>query len=99
MSKTASKSESKTEARKPAKKETRKASNKKADPVPTDPQEDSEAKVGAFVDIVDGEHKGRYGVLEEAPDQDHCIVRTRDAASERLVVKYDELRPAEAGKR
>ena len=76
-----------------------KSTKKKADPVPNDPMEDTQAVVGGFVDIVEGENKGRYGVLIEAPDQDHCIVRTRDAASERLVVKYDELRPAEAGKR
>ena len=78
---------------------TRAENAEKADQVPSDPLDDSEAKVGGFVDVVDGEHQGRYGVLIEAPDKDHCIVRTRDAATERLVVSYDQLRPAEAGKR
>lgn len=81
------------------KKPAKKAAKKKApETLPTQP-DDSQATVGAFVDVVEGEHEGRYGVLVEAHSLDTAIVRTRDAASERIVTKYSELRPAEAGRR
>ena len=74
------------------------AENAEADEqVPVDPTDDSMAVVGGFVRVVKGEHEGRYGVLIAAPSKHNCIVRTRDAATERLVVDYSELEPAEAG--
>lgn len=67
--------------------------------IPVDPREDTMAREGGFVQIVSGEHEGRYGVLISAPSVDNCVVRTRDDDSERLVVAYKDLRPADAGGR
>ncbi len=69
-------------------------------------RDDSDASVGHFVDVVEGEHKGRYGVLIDFADYDRktgfpnkAIVRTRDKDTARIVVDYESLRPAEAGGR
>jgi hypothetical protein len=61
---------------------------------------DDQATPGHFVEVVSGPQKGRYGVLI-GQDQysDNVIVRTRDADSERILVKYGDLEPSEAGKR
>jgi hypothetical protein len=67
--------------------------------IPVDSRDDSDARIGGFVEVVSGEHEGRYGVLISAPGFHSCVVRTRDANSERLVVSYDQLIPADAGRR
>lgn len=54
--------------------------------------------LGHFVDIVSGEHKGRYGTFETV-EGNEAVVRTRDAESERLNVKVSDLQRAEAGRR
>lgn len=61
--------------------------------------EDSQAVPGHFVEVISGDHKGRYGVLIEEADKDNVIIRTRDENSERLVVKYADLEPSRSGKR
>jgi hypothetical protein len=59
---------------------------------------DDDAKVGGFVDVVDGEHKGRFGaferILEHGKDgwPSKALVRTRDEFNELLVVPYEHLR-------
>ena len=72
-------------------------------PVPAqinDRREDDAPVLGHFVDVVSGEHEGRYGVFETLNhDEKTAVVRSRDAESERLVVKLSDLRPAEAGRR
>ena len=66
---------------------------------------DDDALVGHFVDVVDGDHKGRYGVLDSTsePDADgypsRGTVITRDQHNETINVKYADLRRAEAGRR
>lgn len=72
-------------------------------PVPAqinDRREDDAPVLGHFVDVVSGEHEGRYGVFETLnSDSKTAVIRSRDAESERLVVKLSDLRPAEAGRR
>jgi len=64
-----------------------------------DVRADDAPVLGHFVEIVSGEHKGRYGVFIEATSNGVAVVRTRDSASERLSVKVSDLQPAPAGKR
>lgn len=59
-----------------------------------------DAVEGHFVDVVDGPHKGRYGVLltvGENPKE--STVRTRDEYTDLISVDYADLRPAKAGRR
>ena len=81
-----------------AKKSRKAAKVEVSEALPTQPDDD-QATVGAFVDVVSGDHEGRYGVLVEAHSLDRAIVRTRDANNELLVTAYSDLRPAEAGRR
>lgn len=70
-------------------------------PVPSsinDVRADSDAVLGQFVDVVSGEHKGRYGVFEELTGE-AAVVRTRDADNDRLSCKVSDLVPAQAGRR
>lgn len=59
---------------------------------------DEDAKVGGFVDVVDGEHKGRWGaflrIVKHGADgwPEQALVRTRDEFNEDLVVPYEHLR-------
>lgn len=62
-------------------------------------QEYDHATPGHFVDVVSGPHEGRYGVLVENAEGENVVVRTRDASSERILVKYGDLRPAPPGGR
>lgn len=56
--------------------------------------------LGGFVDVVAGEHEGRYGVLWSiAPNGEDAVVRTRDKFTDLLSVSLADLRPAEAGRR
>ena len=56
--------------------------------------------LGHFVDVVDGEHKGRYGVLQTVdPEEKWGVVRTRDNNTDLLNVELKDLRPAQAGRR
>lgn len=69
-------------------------------PTINDVREDDAAVLGQFVDVVKGEHGGRYGVFVElAQDGKTAVVRTRDSASERLLCPVSSLRPALAGRR
>ena len=91
-----------------AKKKTKKETEV-AKPVPhvdsTTARSDSDARVGAFVNVVKGKHKGRYGVLETVVTlgkdgyPDAVIVVSRDEHADRIVASYDDLVPAEAGER
>lgn len=65
---------------------------------------DREAQLGHFVKVVEGPHKGRYGVYTTVGDvvdgkPATAVVYTRDADAEGLVVQYSHLRPDVAGKR
>src|SRR4051812_48442592 len=66
---------------------------------------DNAALTGHFCDVVAGEHAGRYGVLDSIATVDDDgnpltgIVFTRDDAGERIVVKYEDCRPAQSGRR
>ena len=65
-----------------------------------EPTPDSAAQVGFFCRVIKGEHVGRYGVLlQHNVDDGECLVETRDADNMRLIVKYDELRMDQAGRR
>lgn len=65
----------------------------------------SEALQGHFANVVDGEHKGRYGVYDDNAELDDngrpvtIIIETRDDATERIVVKYEDAKLARAGGR
>lgn len=53
-----------------------------------------------FVDVVSGEHEGRYGVFTwVSDDEKYGVVRTRDARTDLLNVEVKDLRPALAGRR
>jgi hypothetical protein len=95
----ATKKETKKAEAKPKEAKPKKAEKKAPGPIPEPPLADDQAVVGAFVEVVKGDHKGRYGLLMEAHSLDTAIVRTRDSASERIVTKYTDLIPAEAGRR
>ncbi len=56
--------------------------------------------LGHFVDVVDGEHKGRYGVLQSVDETEkYGVVRTRDARTDLLNVEVKDLLPAQSGRR
>lgn len=56
--------------------------------------------LGHFVDVVEGEHKGAYGVFYSIDnDGETAVVRTRDANTDLLTVPVSAMRPAEAGRR
>ncbi len=61
--------------------------------------------IGGFATVTKGEHRNRYGVIEEVVSSDKdgypekVVFRTRDDDSARLVVKFDDLEHAEAGRR
>ncbi len=63
------------------------------------------ANIGEFATVTKGENQGRYGVVESVATFDskgwpkEVIFRTRDAESERLTVKYSDLKASEAGHR
>jgi hypothetical protein len=66
---------------------------------------DDDAITGRFCTVVSGEHQGRYGVLQNTATltangwPELVVVRTRDAEDENLVVRYEDIRPAQAGRR
>jgi hypothetical protein len=71
-----------------------------APPGINDVREDGAAVLGHFVEVVDGKHKGRYGVFEEVSTSGRgAIVRTRDNDSARITCDISDLVPAEAGRR
>lgn len=64
-------------------------------------RDDNDARFNTFVDIVDGEHKGRVGHYFETVSHDlrswypeWVNVRTRDARNEVLSVLYKHIRPS-----
>lgn len=59
---------------------------------------DETARVGFFAKVIDGPHKGRYGVVH-AQTEHTMILRTRDAEDEMLHVQPEHLRPDVAGRR
>ena len=97
--KTKAKSSASSSKKRATKSAPKKSAPAKKKEIPVDPTDDTQAVEGGFVNVVAGKHKGRYGVLISAPSFDSCVVRTRDDASERLVLSYDELEPAEPGGR
>lgn len=72
-------------------------------PVPAqinDTREDDAPVLGHFVEVIGGKYEGRYGVFETLNyDEKTAVVRSRDAESERLVIKLSDLRPALPGRR
>lgn len=76
-----------------------------ADPVgnATNPisRRDVDGIAGQFVDVVDGEHRGRFGHYVNTVSRDEdgvpetILIRTRDARNELLEVAYSEVRPSE----
>lgn len=81
------------------------ASEAPTEPVPDsrslhDRRRDEDAVLGHFVNVVSGEHKGRYGVfIDVESDGETAIVRTRDAENDTFSVPISDLRPAEPGLR
>lgn len=71
----------------------------------TNARDDLDARVGHFVQAVDGEHQGRYGVLDSVATvgkdgfPSTVVVVTRDDENEYIIVNYGDLVPAEAGER
>jgi len=64
-------------------------------------RDDNDARFGQFVDVVDGEHKGRVGHYFETVEHDlktgyptRVLVRSRDALNELLDVAYEHVRPS-----
>jgi hypothetical protein len=61
---------------------------------------DDDAVLGSFVDVVDGEHQGRFGHFFDVADSEQggfpktVLVRTRDEFNEVLRVLYKHLRPS-----
>lgn len=61
--------------------------------------------IGGFATVEKGEHKGRYGVVEQVVAFDskgwpvNVNFRTRDNDHSLLVVKYSDLKASEAGRR
>lgn len=56
--------------------------------------------LGHFVDVVGGEHKGRYGVFTTVDDKEEWgVVRSRDEFTDLLNVKVSDMRRAHAGRR
>lgn len=68
-------------------------------------REDDVPLQGHFVEVVSGEHEGRYGVFESVGSTTAAgypttiVVVTRDDDSERLVLRIEDCRPAVAGGR
>lgn len=66
------------------------------------PRSDEDAVQGQFVDVVDGEHKGRRGAFLSVVEHDlegdgfpkSILVRTRDELNELLTVAYEHVRPS-----
>lgn len=63
---------------------------------------DDDAMLGSWVDIVAGEHQGRFGHYYDTASTDaatgypgEVLVRTRDARNEILQVLYSQVRPSE----
>lgn len=62
---------------------------------------DEDAILGSFVDVVDGEHQGRFGHFFDVVESDSngfpvtALVRTRDSRSDVLSLPYESLRPSE----
>lgn len=99
----------------PPAKAKRKAAKKPARPkapeVVVDPMDapervyaDHQPRLGTFVRVVSGPHKGRYGVFHSVGEEHAgwpttAVVRTRDDEDEQLVLDYGDLRPSEAGHR
>jgi hypothetical protein len=57
---------------------------------------------GHFVDVVDGEHKGRFGAFTEVAEREKdgypktILVRTRDEFNELLTVAYEHVRHSQS---
>lgn len=65
-----------------------------------DTRGDAAPVLGHFVEVVEGEHKGRYGTFWSlGPAQKEAVVRTRDKRTDLLSVPVEYLRPALAGRR
>jgi hypothetical protein len=65
-----------------------------------DPRWDGWPRLNGFVTVVgDGEHAGKYGTADGVDHDGKVIVNTRDENTERIVVDYTDLRPAQAGRR
>lgn len=67
----------------------------------TNRRSDDDALVGHFVDVVAGEHKGRFGAFERVLKHDvetgypaQALIRTRDEFNQLLAVAYKDLRPS-----
>ena len=64
-------------------------------------RDDQDALLNSFVDVVSGEHQGRYGHLFDVVDSEKdgvprtVHVRSRDANNEVLTVAYKDVRPSE----
>lgn len=96
-------------ATKPKKRTTHKVAPEKREtpvkgaPAPTtlglyDVRGDDEAVEGHFVDVVSGDHEGKYGVFLYA-EGDTAVVKARDDLSDTFTTKITDLRPALAGRR
>jgi hypothetical protein len=59
---------------------------------------DETARVGFFAKVVDGIHKGRYGLIRSM-SRDIAVLETRDDNAESLLVHLENLRPDHAGRR
>ena len=62
---------------------------------------DEDALLGSWVDVVSGQHAGRFGSYRETLTSgddgypSRILIRTRDAANELLEVDYSAVRPSE----
>ena len=83
---------------------------KKTSPEGTDPKKPgrfindtrgpSAPVLGHFVDVVGGEHEGRYGTFWNISDDEKwAVVRTRDNDTDLINVKVTDLQRADAGRR
>jgi hypothetical protein len=60
-----------------------------------------DAILGTWVDVVSGEHQGRFGAYEDTSTwgddgyPDEVLIRSRDSRNELLLVKYSDVRPSE----
>jgi len=63
-------------------------------------RDDNDARLNTFVDVVDGEHKGRVGAYVETVEHDlkgyplYVLVRTRDEFNHLIQVAYKHVRPS-----
>lgn len=64
-----------------------------------DKRADTDPVLGHFVEVIDGEYKGSYGVFIETTADGDAVVRSRDAEAQRLTTPVSSLVAAEPGKR